>query len=180
MNPVQSAVGPNQHGSKNGDPHTAGNTDGSVPQHLDSVLNDEMLARFASRAATYDRENRFFTEDFEELRAAKFLLLSLPVEFGGQGRVLADVCRELRRLAYYAPATALAVNMHLYWIGVAADLWRSGDTSLEWIPERLPPVKSSPLDTQKAAMTCQFSFQRQKRSALKADTESRAPNSLVA
>ena len=133
MNPVQSAVGPNQHGSKNGEPHTAGNTDGSVPQHLDSVLNDEMLARFASRAATYDRENRFFTEDFEELRAAKFLLLSLPVEFGGQGRVLADVCRELRRLAYYAPATALAVNMHLYWIGVAADLWRSGDTSLEWI-----------------------------------------------
>lgn len=133
MNPVQSAVGPNQHGSKNGEPHTAGNTDGSVPQHLDSVLNDEMLARFASRAATYDRENRFFTEDFEELRAAKFLLLSLPVEFGGEGRVLADVCRELRRLAYYAPATALAVNMHLYWIGVAADLWRSGDTSLEWI-----------------------------------------------
>ena len=82
---------------------------------------------------TYDRENRFFTEDFEELRAAKYLLLSLPVEFGGQGRALAEVCREQRRLAYYAPATALAVNMHLYWMGVAADLWRSGDTSLEWI-----------------------------------------------
>lgn len=133
MNPTQSAVDPKQHGSKNGDPPTARNANGSVPQDLDSVLNDEMLARFASRAASYDRENRFFTEDFEELRAAKFLLLSLPVEFGGQGKLLADVCRELRRLAYYAPATALAVNMHLYWIGVAADLWRSGDTSLEWI-----------------------------------------------
>jgi alkylation response protein AidB-like acyl-CoA dehydrogenase len=36
-------------------------------------------------------------------------------------------------LAYHAPATALAVNMHLYWIGVAADLWRRGDVSLEWI-----------------------------------------------
>ena len=23
--------------------------------------------------------------------------------------------------------------MHLYWLGVAADLWRRGDTSLEWI-----------------------------------------------
>ena len=46
---------------------------------------------------------------------------------------LAEVCREQRRLAYRAPATALAVNMHLYWIGVAADLWRSGDTSLEWL-----------------------------------------------
>jgi hypothetical protein len=71
MNPTQSAVDPKQHGSKNGDPPTARNADGSVPQHLDSVLNDEMLARFASRAASYDRENRFFTEDFEELRAAK-------------------------------------------------------------------------------------------------------------
>jgi alkylation response protein AidB-like acyl-CoA dehydrogenase len=46
---------------------------------------------------------------------------------------LAEVCREQRRLAYYAPATALAVNMHLYWVGIAADLWRGGDASLEWI-----------------------------------------------
>jgi alkylation response protein AidB-like acyl-CoA dehydrogenase len=36
-------------------------------------------------------------------------------------------------LAYHAHATALAVNMHLYWTGVAADLWRAGDTSLEWM-----------------------------------------------
>lgn len=97
------------------------------------MLSDEMLARFASRAAVYDRENRFFEEDFEELRAAKYLLLPVPGEFGGAGMTLAQVCREQRRLAYYAPATALAVNMHLYWTGVAADLRRRGDTSLEWI-----------------------------------------------
>src|SRR5678809_994403 len=133
MNPTQSAVDPKQHGSKNGDPPTARNANGSVPQHLDFVLNEEMLARFASRAATYDRENRFFTEDFEDLRAAKYLLMPLPPEFGGAGMTLAQVCREQRRLAYHAPATALAVNMHLYWLGVAADLWRRGDASLEWI-----------------------------------------------
>ena len=98
-----------------------------------SALTEEMLARFASRAATYDRENRFFDEDFEELRAAKYLLLPLPTEFGGAGMTLAQVCREQRRLAYHAPATALAVNMHIYWIGVAADLWRRGDLSLEWL-----------------------------------------------
>ena len=45
--------------------------------------------RFASRAAAYDRENRFFDEDFEELRAAKYLLLPLPSEFGGAGMTLA-------------------------------------------------------------------------------------------
>jgi alkylation response protein AidB-like acyl-CoA dehydrogenase len=98
-----------------------------------SVLTEEMLVQFASRAATYDRENRFFKEDFEELRAAKYLLMPVPREFGGLGMTLAESCREQRRLAYYAPATALAVNMHLYWIGVAAELWRQGDTSLNWL-----------------------------------------------
>ena len=97
------------------------------------VLSEETLARFASRAATYDRENRFFAEDFEELRAAKYLLLPVPKAFGGLGMTLAESCREQRRLAYHAPATALAVNMHLYWVGVAADLWRRGDASLEWV-----------------------------------------------
>jgi alkylation response protein AidB-like acyl-CoA dehydrogenase len=105
----------------------------SLPRPLGSVLTEEMLARFASRAASYDKENRFFDEDFNELRKAKYLLLPLPREFGGAGMTLAEVCREQRRLAYHAPATALAVNMHLYWIGVASDLWRRGDVSLEWI-----------------------------------------------
>jgi alkylation response protein AidB-like acyl-CoA dehydrogenase len=41
--------------------------------------------------------------------------------------------QEQRRLAYHAQATALGINMHLYWVGVAADLWRAGDKSLEWM-----------------------------------------------
>ena len=98
-----------------------------------SVLTEEMLARFAARAVTYDRENRFFKEDFEELRSAKYLLIAVPAEFGGAGMTLAEVCREQRKLAYYAPATALGINMHVYWTGIAADLWRRGDTSLQWI-----------------------------------------------
>ncbi len=108
---------------------------GQPAKHLSPahVLTDEMLSRFESRVATYDRENRFFDQDFEELRAAKYLVLPVPQEFGGAGLNLAEMCRQQRRLAYYAPATALAVNMHLYWIGIAADLWRRGDTSLEWM-----------------------------------------------
>jgi alkylation response protein AidB-like acyl-CoA dehydrogenase len=100
-----------------------------------SVLTDEMLTRFASRAPTYDRDNAFFAEDFEELRRAGYLSLAVPVELGGRGFSLADVAREQRRLGYHAPATALAINMHLYWTGVAADLWRAGDKSLQWILE---------------------------------------------
>jgi alkylation response protein AidB-like acyl-CoA dehydrogenase len=112
---------------------TSGDSRDTKPSQSKPVLTDEQLARFASRAAAYDRENRFFQEDFDELRAQKYLLLPVPQEFGGAGMTLAEVCREQRRLAYYAPATALAVNMHLYWIGIAADLWRGGDRSLEWV-----------------------------------------------
>jgi alkylation response protein AidB-like acyl-CoA dehydrogenase len=92
-----------------------------------------MLERFRERASVYDRENRFFQEDFDELRAAGYLTIAVPREFGGRGLTLAECMREQRRLASYAHATALAMNMHLYWVGVAADLWRAGDRSLEWI-----------------------------------------------
>jgi alkylation response protein AidB-like acyl-CoA dehydrogenase len=136
MKSAQNAVAPEEATSGNGASRNVGITSAlPLPAKpvAPSVLTDEMLARFASRAAGYDKENRFFNEDFEELRAAKYLLLPVPAEFGGAGLTLAEVCREQRRLAYYAPATALAVNMHLYWLGVAADLWRRGDVSLEWI-----------------------------------------------
>jgi alkylation response protein AidB-like acyl-CoA dehydrogenase len=103
------------------------------PQTERYVLSEDILARCLERAPAYDLENRFFTEDFEELRQAGYLLMAVPKELGGLGKSLAETCREQRRLAYYAPATALAVNMHVYWTGVAADLWRSGDKSLEWL-----------------------------------------------
>lgn len=130
MEPITKIAAIEENVGGNGRPPQSGNTTNQTPN---SVLTEEMLARFASRAANYDRDNRFFEEDFEELKAAKYLLMPVPAKFGGAGMSLAEVLREQRRLAYYAPATALALNMHLYWVGVAADLWRRGDSSLEWI-----------------------------------------------
>lgn len=100
-----------------------------------TVLTDEILDHCAARTAGYDRENSFFTEDFEELRTSGYLLMAVPTELGGLGMNLAEVCQEERRLARRSPATALAVNMHVYWTGVAADLWRTGDKSLSWLLE---------------------------------------------
>ena len=97
------------------------------------ILPPTMLQRFRDRAPGYDRENRFFQEDFDELRGAGYLALAVPRELGGSGLTFAECMREQRRLASYAHATALAINMHLYWVGVAADLWRAGDNSLEWM-----------------------------------------------
>jgi alkylation response protein AidB-like acyl-CoA dehydrogenase len=99
----------------------------------ESVLTQSLLDRCRERAPLYDRENRFCQEDFDELKAAGYLLMSVPRELGGLGMNLAQVARETRTLATYAPATALCINMHHYWVGVAADLWRSGDKSCEWM-----------------------------------------------
>jgi alkylation response protein AidB-like acyl-CoA dehydrogenase len=98
-----------------------------------ALLDDEMLARFDERAPVYDRENRFFTEDLDDLRASGYLLAAVPVELGGSGLRLNEVMRLQRRLAYHAPATAIAVNMHLYWTGLAADLARFGDDRCAFI-----------------------------------------------
>jgi alkylation response protein AidB-like acyl-CoA dehydrogenase len=100
------------------------------------LLTDEMLARFDERAPLYDRENRFFDEDFEELKASGYLLGPVPTEFGGSGIGLDEYSQLQRRLAYVAPATALAVNMHCYWMGLAADLLKQGDDSCRWMLEK--------------------------------------------
>jgi alkylation response protein AidB-like acyl-CoA dehydrogenase len=86
------------------------------------ALSDDILARCQERAPIYDQENRFFTEDFEELCNAGYLTIAVPKELGGMGMSLAEVGREQRRLGYYAAPTALAINMHLYWTGLAADV----------------------------------------------------------
>src|SRR5215510_2538301 len=98
-----------------------------------NLIPEEMLERFWQRAPSYDRDNRFFEEDFRDLVTTGYMKLAVPKELGGLGWTLAEAAREQRRLAYFAAPTALAMNMHLYWTGLVADLWRSGDRSLEWL-----------------------------------------------
>src|SRR3954463_3960987 len=85
------------------------------------LLTDDMLARFDERAPVYDRENRFFDEDWAELKDSGYLLATVPTEFGGAGLALDEYSKLVQKVAYVAPATALATNMHCYWTGVAAD-----------------------------------------------------------
>ena len=98
-----------------------------------TIVSDDIAAQFNERASRYDSENQFFSEDFEQLQASGYLTMAVPEDLGGLGLTLAEVCAQERRIAYNAPATALATNMHLYWTGVAADLRRMGDPSLEWL-----------------------------------------------
>jgi len=100
-----------------------------------TLLTDELLDDVRSRAAGYDRDNAFFTEDLAALTDAGYLRALVPASFGGGGLGLREVAREQARLAGAGPATALAVNMHHVWTGVARYLHERGDSSLDWLLE---------------------------------------------
>ena len=68
--------------------------------------------------------------------ASGFLDVAIPAELGGGDARLDEYCQLQRRLGYHAPATALAVNMHVYWTGVAADLLRAGDDSCRLVLDK--------------------------------------------
>ncbi|WP_028267297.1 acyl-CoA dehydrogenase family protein [Arthrobacter sp. MA-N2] len=97
------------------------------------ILPDELLDRIRGRAAGYDQNNSFFHEDLEELAAAGYLKIFVPGSDGGLGLGLEAAAALQRRLATAAPATALAVNMHLVWTGVAHVLAARGDHSLDFV-----------------------------------------------
>lgn len=98
-----------------------------------TYLPDDLLDRIRDRAAGYDRENRFPEEDLEELRAAGYLSILVPADRGGAGLGLAEASVLQQRLATAAPATALAVNMHLVWTGVAKVLQDRGIDDLAFV-----------------------------------------------
>jgi alkylation response protein AidB-like acyl-CoA dehydrogenase len=99
----------------------------------DQILTEPLLDRIRGRAARYDQENGFFTEDLEELAAAGYLKIFVPASDGGLGLGLEAAAQLQRRLATAAPATALAINMHLVWTGVAHVLAARGDSSLDFV-----------------------------------------------
>lgn len=97
------------------------------------ILPDDLLERFRSRAAVHDRENSFPVDDLAELTERGYLAILVPRELGGGGLGLAEASLLQQRLATAAPATALAVNMHLIWTGVAKVLEDRGSRDLRFV-----------------------------------------------
>ncbi len=100
-----------------------------MTRSLRTLLDDDLLATIRDRAAGHDATNTFPHDDLADLVAAGYLRAFVPAELGGAGLSLEEVAREQVRLAAAAPATALAVNMHLIVTGLAAHLHAHGDDS---------------------------------------------------
>ena len=81
------------------DEHRLGGDDHGPTPRVHDPARRRCCERFRDRAPGYDRENRFFQEDFDELREAGYLALAVPRELGGRGLSFAECMREQRRLA---------------------------------------------------------------------------------
>jgi alkylation response protein AidB-like acyl-CoA dehydrogenase len=96
-------------------------------------FTEDDYRRFHARAPLHDSANTFFAEDFAELVDAGYLKAPLPGRLGGLGLSLTELAREQRQLAYWAPATALALTMHLYWAGSATDASALDVADVDWL-----------------------------------------------
>ena len=80
--------------------------------------------KFAPRAAIIDREARFPTENYADLRDHDLLGICIPAEHGGRGADLRAYMLAAAEIGRYCGATALTFNMHVsscLWTGVLAD-----------------------------------------------------------
>jgi alkylation response protein AidB-like acyl-CoA dehydrogenase len=86
-------------------------------------------SRFADRAAIIDREARFPTENYQDLKAAGLLGICIPKAQGGLGASYQTYSLAAAEIARHCGATALTWNMHVcstLWSGMLVD-----DLSLE-------------------------------------------------
>ena len=80
--------------------------------------------KFAPRAAEYDREGAFPTENYADLRDHGLLALCVPRQYGGLGADYRSYALFSAELGRHCGATALTLNMHtcsMLWAGPLID-----------------------------------------------------------
>src|SRR5690349_13522380 len=81
------------------------------------ALADTLAGPIAARASATDRSGTFPFENFADMRAAGFLGLTVPEEYGGMGANPLEYALAIERIAHACGSTGLATNMHLSLIG---------------------------------------------------------------
>jgi len=97
---------------------------GTIWPSTDKLISEEVLAGIAREAAASDERGTLSTATLGRLRDAGYFGLPVPVGFGGGGANLLECAAVQRRLGKADPALAIAVNMHLFSIGLAVAQWR--------------------------------------------------------
>jgi alkylation response protein AidB-like acyl-CoA dehydrogenase len=102
----------------------------SVKPTLTEMLSiaKQLADRFAERAAQHDREGTFPYENYEDIRASGYPLITVPEASGGWGASMLEAVLAQEQLGMGDGSTALSIAMHVQTVGAA----RSGE---RWSPE---------------------------------------------
>lgn len=85
----------------------------------------ELRDTFDKRAVDADLTATLQPENYEDMAEAGYLRALVPAELGGLDADLADFARAQRALGWGCASTALAVNMHHFQVGSAAEGYRT-------------------------------------------------------
>mgnify|MGYP000844614552 CR=1 FL=1 len=81
------------------------------PTLTEVEVPDELVRRFAERAADHDRRGEIGFDNLEDLRKAGLLALAVPRSHGGGGITLRQIAHIVARVAEGDPSTALILAM---------------------------------------------------------------------
>ncbi|GAA5084326.1 alkylation response protein AidB-like acyl-CoA dehydrogenase [Thermocatellispora tengchongensis] len=95
-------------------------------------LAPDVLAEIGALAAAADRDGRPAGRALDLLRGGGWPGLAVPEKFHGTGLTLVECCAVQRALAVADPALAIAVNMHLFSVGLMVEHWRRR-TDTSWL-----------------------------------------------
>ena len=98
---------------------------------------DEIAAEIAPLAARHDADETFVVESYQKLKDAGLFKACVPVEFGGGGASVADICGVIRRLAPACGSTALAFSMHTHLVATAAWRWKHQNAPTDGLLKRV-------------------------------------------
>lgn len=96
---------------------------GVMPADVIAAAHD-LAPALAERARKFDESDRFVAENYVLLKEAGLVKAAVPLEFGGGGAEIAELCEMLRIMARACGSTALAFAMHTHQVAIPAWRWR--------------------------------------------------------
>ena len=87
-------------------------------------IASRLAAGFAARATKADEEDRFVADNYMDLKSAGLVEAAVPVELGGHGAGIAELCDMIRTIAHACGSTGLAFSMHTHQVAIPAWRWR--------------------------------------------------------
>lgn len=105
------------------EPELASAGGNAVPIDVVGTAHD-LASVLAERAPKFDEGDRFVADNYTLLKEAGLVQAGVPLELGGGGAGIAELCEMLRIMARSCGSTALAFAMHTHQVAIPAWRWR--------------------------------------------------------